>query len=165
MPILLRGLQHGFKKIIRFMDRLIVTITHLILPGVVANQYPHPRGVIGAGAAAQLAIDGALTNLQAQVAKDVCVDAQGAEHQALGVRGHCRARVQTLGRSYRPGFEMQLSGLGFQAQGQAFFLGDVLIFRGTGALDDVCGNGRRQLGEFTEQRRNLRGQRSRCNGR
>jgi hypothetical protein len=52
---------------------------------------------------------------------------------------------------------LQLPGLGFQAQGQAFFLGDVTIFRGTGALDDLFGNGRRQFGKIAEQWRDLIG--------
>lgn len=47
LSILLRGLQHGFEKIIGFMDRLILTITHLILPGFVANQ--HRTRVVSSG--------------------------------------------------------------------------------------------------------------------
>ena len=157
LSILLRGLQDGFEKIIGFMDRLILAITHLILPGLVANQHPHPRGVLGADAVTQLAIEGALTNLQAQVAEGVGVEAQGAQHQTLGVGRDGRARVQTLGRSYGLRFELQLPCLGPQAQGEAVFLGHPLTFRGAGMRMDLFGNGRRQLGEVTEQRRDFSG--------
>ncbi|MCY1458988.1 hypothetical protein D9M71_764250 [compost metagenome] len=67
------------------MDRLILAITHLILPGIIANQHPHPRGVIGADAVTQLAIECALTNFEAQVAEGIGVKAQSAQHQALGL--------------------------------------------------------------------------------
>ncbi|MNF82645.1 hypothetical protein D3C84_649560 [compost metagenome] len=85
LSVLLCGLQDSFEKVIGFMDRLILAITHLILPGIIANQHPHARGVFGADAVTQLAIECALTNLETQVAEGIGVKAQGAQHQALGV--------------------------------------------------------------------------------
>ncbi|MNF76509.1 hypothetical protein D3C84_586240 [compost metagenome] len=145
------GMQQGLKKDISIVDRLIRGIAHLIFPRIVSNQYPNLRCVLGPGTATKFAIECSLTDFYAQVAKHICMESQRSECQAFGVDIAQCIEVQTLGCTDRLHFELELSCLGFETQGEPKLSLNMLKLRGCCARHDVFHNLGRQLGKVAEQ--------------
>ncbi|MNS18424.1 hypothetical protein D3C72_501170 [compost metagenome] len=157
LPFLAHGMEQGGQEPVSIVDWQACGIAHLILPGGFVNHDPHLPGVLRPGAATQFAIERALADLDAQAAEGVGVDAQGAQHQALGVDVDQCIVVQTLGGADRLRLEQKLARLGFHAQRQALVLCDLLALGRCGAMVDFFRDGFRQPGEFAEQRGDIGG--------
>ncbi|MOA01025.1 hypothetical protein D3C78_1204100 [compost metagenome] len=145
------GMQQGLKEGISIVDGLIRSIAYLIFSRVVSNQYPNLCCVLGPGTATKFAIECSLTDFYTQVAKHICIKSQRSQCQAFGVDVAQCVEVQTLGCTDRLHFELELSRLGFETQGEPKFLLDMLMLRGRSACHDVFHNLGRQLGEVAEQ--------------
>ncbi|MNK93523.1 hypothetical protein D3C87_1136850 [compost metagenome] len=143
------------------MDLLIFGVTHFILSGFVANHQSHPGCIFRPGAASQFAVDGALADLDTQVAEGIGLHPQGAQHQAFGIAADQRVVVQAVGGADRLGLELKLPGLASQTQGQALVPGHLLAFRLGGAGEDFFRDGFRQFGKIAEKCGHFGGQRRR----